>query len=67
LKELTDKRLPGDEFHSVDELIEAIDDCATHWNDNPKPFVWLKPAKEFIAKTRHGREALKEVKTLTDH
>ncbi len=40
----------------------------THWNDDPKPFVWHKTAEEIIAKVRRGRAALTHVtKSATDH
>ena len=42
--------------------VEAIDVWTAHWNDDPKPFVWHKPAKEIIAKVRRGRAALTRVK-----
>ena len=42
--------------------------CGPHsWNDDPKPFVWHKPAEEIIAKVRRGRAALHQVKSATDH
>ena len=45
-KQLTDRRLRHGTFTSVAELIDAIELWAEHWNDNPKPFVWHKPAEE---------------------
>ena len=30
----------------------------SHWNDDPKPFVWHKTAKQIIAKVKRGRAAL---------
>ena len=67
-KELTDKRLRRSSFTSVDELIDTIDEWAHHWNADPKPFVWHKPAEEIIDKVRRGRAALTSVtKSATDH
>ena len=40
---------------------------AEHWNDDPKPFIWKKPADEIIAKVRRGRAALASVKSATHH
>ena len=34
---------------------------AEHWNDDPKPFVWKKPADDIIAKVKRGRTALASV------
>src|ERR671933_1426873 len=39
-RELTDRSLRRGVFHSVNELITAIEDYLKATNDNPKPFVW---------------------------
>jgi transposase len=65
--QLTERRLRKGTFSSVDELQEAIELWAEHWNDDPKPFIWHKPAKEIIAKMRRGRAALASVKSATHH
>ena len=64
---LTERRLRRGTFNSVDNLIDAIELWAEHWNDDPKPFVWKKPAEEIIAKVRRGRAALTEAKSATNH
>jgi hypothetical protein len=51
----------------VAHLTEAIETWTEHWNDDPKPFVWKKPAEEIIAKVRRGRAALHQIKSATDH
>ena len=66
-KELTDRRLRRGAFTSVDDLIDAIELWAEHWNDNPKPFIWHKTAEEIIAKVRRGRAALTQTKSATRH
>jgi transposase len=55
---LTERRLRRGTFNSVSQLIEAIDTWVEHWNDDPKPFIWRKPAEEILAKVRRGRAAL---------
>ena len=66
--ELTDQRLRRGSFTSVDDLIDAIETGPTHWNDDPQPFVWTKPADEIIAKVRRGRAALDhQTKSATHH
>ena len=65
--ELTERRLRRGVFTSVPQLIEAIEIWAEHWNDDPKPFVWHKPAEEIIEKVRRGRAALTRVKSATHH
>jgi transposase len=65
--ELTERRLRRGVFTSVDQLIEAIEVWIEHWNDDPKPFVWHKPAQEIIDKVRRGRGSLARVKSATRH
>jgi transposase len=65
--ELTDRRLRRGVFSSVPHLIEAIELWAEHWNDNPRPFVWHKPAQEIIEKVRRGRSSLSRVISATHH
>jgi transposase len=66
-KELTDKRLRRGRFTSVAELTEAIATWAAHWNDDPKPFIWKATAEDIIEKVRRGCEALRQIKSTTDH
>jgi len=67
-KELTERRLRRGAFTSVAELETAITDWATHWNSDPKPFIWKAPADEIIAKVRRGRAALNtQINSQTDH
>jgi transposase len=66
--QLTNKRLKHGSFNSVAALEDAIDVWASHWNDDPKPFVWHTPAKKIIAKVRRGRAALThQTKSATRH
>ncbi len=67
-KLLTERRLRRGTFSSVDQLVEAIDVWVEHWNDDPHPFIWKKPAEEILAKVRRGRAALTtQTKSATDH
>lgn len=65
--ELTQRRLRRGVFTSVGSLVEAIDIWVEHWNHDPKPFIWHKPAQEIIAKVRRGRATLTQAKTATHH
>jgi len=66
--QLTNKRLKHGSFDSVASLEEAIDVWTSHWNDDPKPFVWHTPAKKIITKVRRGRAALTHpTKSATHH
>ncbi len=53
--QLTNKRLKHGSFNSVTQLTEAIDIWISHWNDDPKPFVWTKTANDIITKVQRGR------------
>jgi transposase len=44
--QLTNRRLKHGVFTSVTELVEAVEVWASHWNDDPKPFVWHTPGEE---------------------
>jgi transposase len=67
-KLLTERRLRRGTFNSLDALIEAIGLWAEHWNDDPRPFIWTKTAKEILAKVKRGRVALDQcVNSATDH
>jgi transposase len=61
-RDLTDKALRRGVFHSVNELITAIEDYLKATNDNPKPFVWTATAEQILAKVARGRVALQQAK-----
>jgi hypothetical protein len=48
--ELTQKRLSRGVFHSVLDLIEAIDAYLEEQNQQPKPFIWTKTADQILEK-----------------
>jgi len=65
---LTKRRLQRGVFTSVDNLIEAIETWAEHWNDDPHPFVWTKTAEAILTKARQARTALTaSVNAATHH
>lgn len=66
--QLTNKRLKHGSFNSVATLTEAIDVWVSHWNDDPRPFVWTATAKDIITKVQRGRATLTHhTKSATDH
>jgi transposase len=66
--QLTNKRLRTGSFNSLDALTDAIDVWVSHWNDDPRPFVWTKTAKDIIARVKRGRAALThQIKSATHH
>jgi transposase len=60
-RDLTDKALRRGVFHSVPDLIVAIEAYLQASNDNPKPFVWTASADAILEKVRRGRVALNNV------
>jgi hypothetical protein len=64
---LTDRWLRRAAFHSTPDLIAAIGTWVTHWNTDPKPFVWHTETDKVIDKGRRGRKALLQGKAATDH
>ena len=60
---LTRKALKNRAFTSVAELENVICDWASHWNHNPQPLRWTKPAEEIIAKTKRAQNTLNKTRT----
>jgi transposase len=59
-RDLTDKAIRRGVFHSVNDLIAAIEDYLKANNENPKPFVWTATAEQILAKVARGRVALQQ-------
>src|SRR5664279_3406862 len=55
---LTDKAIRRGVFHSVPELITAIETYLTVNNKNPEPFVWTATAEQILTKVQRGRATL---------
>ena len=49
-REITDRRIRCGIFRSVRELTQAIYDFLQHYNENPRPFVWIKSADHILTK-----------------
>jgi len=56
--EITRKRIRKGVFHSVPELIAAIEEYIRCHNEDPKPFVWTKRAEDIIDKIAHCRAVI---------
>ena len=61
--ELTDKALRRGVFHSVPDLIAAIERYLEAHNENPEPFVWTATAEKILETVRRGRLALNQLAT----
>jgi transposase len=60
---LTDKALRRGVFHSVPDLIAAIEAYLQANNANPTPFVWTATADSILEKVSRGRVALEVITT----
>jgi transposase len=60
-RELTEKALRRGSFHSVPDLIAAIESYLAAHNDTPKPFLWTATADDILTKVARGRVALELV------
>jgi hypothetical protein len=54
-------------FTSTRQLEDAIDVWASHWNQDPQPFVWTKTVDDIITKVKCGRATLDRVTESASH
>lgn len=67
-RELTDKALRRGTFHSVPDLIAAIEDYLTANNNGPKPLIWTATAESILEKSPEAASPSKpSSKTETHH
>jgi transposase len=57
-RELTDKAIRRGVFHSVPDLIAAIEGYLAAHNQDPKPFVWTAEVEAIVEKVKRARAAL---------
>ncbi len=60
-RELTEKAIRRGVFHSVPDLIEAIQAFLDAHNDDPKPFVWTASAEAIVEKVNRCKAVLETV------
>jgi len=60
-RELTEKAIRRGVFHSVPDLIEAIETFLAAHNNDPKPFVWTASADAILAKIGRCKAVLETV------
>jgi transposase len=60
-RELTGKAVRRGVFHSVADLVQAIDRFMTGWNRDPKPFVWVAGVDSIMEKLRRCRQTLEKI------
>jgi hypothetical protein len=56
-RDLTENRLRRGVFHSVLELIDALDEYVDQHNAKPKPFIWTAKANDILAKVIRAKSA----------
>jgi transposase len=62
-RNLTDKNLRRGVFHSVGDLIGAIEEHITVHNKDPKPFIWTASANDILEKVKRGRNTLNKLRS----
>ena len=58
---LTDKAIRRGVFHSVPDLIAAIETYLSANNEDPQPFIWTATAEQILEKVRRGRTTLNTI------
>ena len=66
-RDITTDRLRRGVFTSVAELETAIDEYVAHHNENPKPFIWTKSARDILQKVIRANSRLSSKKNGTLH
>jgi transposase len=59
--ELTSKRIRRGVFHSVPDLIAAIEEFMEKWNKDPRPFVWTATVESIVEKLQGCRQTLERI------
>ena len=57
-RDITDKRIRGGAFTSVQHLEAAINEYIDVHNATPKPFIWTAKASDILAKVTRARAVL---------
>jgi len=61
-RDLTVNRLRRGVFHSLPELVEALQQYLATYNKDPKPYVWTAKACDILAKVQRARQKLNRLK-----
>ena len=63
-RDLTVNRLRRGVFHSVPELVAALEKYMAQHNRAPKPFIWTSKANDILAKVARARKKLSRKQEL---
>jgi len=66
-RDLTTERLRRGVFHSVPDLIAAIESYVATHNENPKPFIWTAKAKDILEKVIRANKRLSSKQNAALH
>lgn len=66
-RDITTEQLRRGVFTSVPELIATIDAYIAHHNENPKPFIWTKSARDILQKVIRANKRLSSKQNATLH
>ena len=64
-RELTVNRLRRGVFHSVPELVPALEQYIAQHTRKPKPFIWTAKATDILAKVTRARKKLTQKTYVT--
>jgi len=62
-RDITQNRIRRAVFHSVPELVEAINGYVSQHNRDPKPFIWTAKASDILQKVTRARRSLDKVQS----
>src|SRR5262249_41558678 len=62
-RDLSQQRLRRGNFHSVEELIAAIEEYLQNHNRHPKPFIWTAKASDILEKVTRARRVLDKLQS----
>jgi hypothetical protein len=48
-------------FHSVADLVQAIEEFLGAWNEKPRPFVWTATVQSIVEKLSRCRQTLEKI------
>ena len=63
-RDLSEQRLRRGVFHSVPELIQAVEEYIGGHNQNPKPFIWTATASDILEKVQRARKKLDKLQSV---
>lgn len=66
-RDISENRLRRGIFTSVPELVTAIDEYIAHHNNDPKPFIWTKSARDILQKVIRANDRLSSKQNGTLH